>query len=180
MHHQINRWVKQNREPKKRTQHKENTGIWQRRQTTEISGEKMAHSINSTGTNNFLYGRKLILYFIPHRASLVAQMVKRLLAMQERPGFDPWVGKIPWRRKWQPTQVLLPRKFHGWRSLVGYSPWGHKQSDTTEWLHFHYSIYKNKSQAYSRPKCCKTRFLDNSKKMPERQLYDPRKEFLNK
>jgi len=37
-----------------------------------------------------------------------------------------------WRRKWQPTPVLLPRKFHGWRSLVGYSPWGHKQSDTTE------------------------------------------------
>ena len=40
-----------------------------------------------------------------------------------------------WRRKWQPTPVLLPRKFHGWRSLVGYSPWGHKESDTTEWLH---------------------------------------------
>ena len=35
-----------------------------------------------------------------------------------RPGFDPWVGKIPWRRKWQPTPVLLPRKFHGRRSLV--------------------------------------------------------------
>ena len=41
-----------------------------------------------------------------------------------RLGFDPRVGKIPWRRKWQPTPVLLPRKFHGWRSLVGYSPWG--------------------------------------------------------
>ena len=39
------------------------------------------------------------------------------------------------RRKWQPTPVLLSRKFHGWRSLVGYSPWGHKESDTTEWLH---------------------------------------------
>ena len=35
-----------------------------------------------------------------------------------RPGFDPWVGKIPWRRKWQPTPVPLPRKSHGWRSLV--------------------------------------------------------------
>ena len=40
-----------------------------------------------------------------------------------------------WRRKWQPTPVLLPRKFHGWRSLVGYSPWGHKELDTTERLH---------------------------------------------
>ena len=44
--------------------------------------------------------------------------------------------KIPWRRKWQPTPVLLPRKFHGRRSLVGYGPWGHKESDTTEPLHF--------------------------------------------
>ena len=40
-----------------------------------------------------------------------------------RPGFNPWVGKIPWRWKWQPTPVLWPRKFHGWRSLMGYSPW---------------------------------------------------------
>ena len=46
------------------------------------------------------------------------------------------VGKIPWRRKWQPTPVLLPRKFHRLRSLVGYSLWGCKESDTTEQLHF--------------------------------------------
>ena len=39
---------------------------------------------------------------------------------------------IPWRRKWQPTPVFLPGKFHGYRSLVGYSPWGHKELDTTE------------------------------------------------
>ena len=55
-----------------------------------------------------------------------------------RPGFDPWVGKIPWRRKWQPTPVLLPGKFHGPRSLVVYSPWRHKESDMTERLHFHF------------------------------------------
>ena len=53
-----------------------------------------------------------------------------------RPGFDPWVGKIPWRRKWQPTPVFLPGKSHGQRSLVGYCPWGRKESDTTERLHF--------------------------------------------
>ena len=53
-----------------------------------------------------------------------------------RPGFNPWVGKISWRRKWQPTPVLLPGKSHGWRSLVGYSPWGRKESDMTERLHF--------------------------------------------
>ena len=40
--------------------------------------------------------------------------------------FDPWFGKIPWNRKWQPAPVFLPGKFHGQRSLVGYSPWGCK------------------------------------------------------
>jgi len=55
-----------------------------------------------------------------------------------RPGFDPWVGKILWRRKWQPTPVLLPGKSHGQRSVVGYSPRGRKDSDTTERLHFHF------------------------------------------
>ena len=75
--------------------------------------------------------------------SLVAQMVKRPSTM-----WDIWVRslgrKIPWRRKWQPTPILLPRKSHGWRSLVqeepgaGYCPWGRKESDTTERLHFHF------------------------------------------
>ena len=41
--------------------------------------------------------------------------------------FDPWVEKIPWRRKWQPTLVFLPWKSHGQRSLGGYNPWGHKR-----------------------------------------------------
>ena len=48
-----------------------------------------------------------------------------LVAQCRTPGFNPWVGKIPWRRAWQPTPVLLPREAHGWRSLVGCSPWGH-------------------------------------------------------
>ena len=68
----------------------------------------------------------------------MAQTVERLPAMWET--WVPWAGKIPWRRKWQPTLVHLPRKFHGWRSLVGYSPWGHKESDTTEQLHFHFQF----------------------------------------
>ena len=46
-----------------------------------------------------------------------------------------------WRRQWQPTPVLLPGKSHGWRSLVvGCSPWGRKESDMTERLHFHFSL----------------------------------------
>ena len=48
--------------------------------------------------------------------------------------FNPWVGKSPWRRKWQPTSVVLPGKSHGQSSLAGYSPWGPKESDTTEQL----------------------------------------------
>ena len=44
-----------------------------------------------------------------------------------RHGLDSWVGKIPWRRKWQPTPVFLPGKSHGQRSLVGFSPWGRKR-----------------------------------------------------
>ena len=48
-----------------------------------------------------------------------------------RPGFNSWVGKIPWRSKWQSTPALLPGKSHGRRSLIGYSPWGCKVSDMT-------------------------------------------------
>ena len=47
-------------------------------------------------------------------------------------GFDPWVGKILWRRKWQPTPVFLPGETHGQRSLAGYSQLGHKELDMTE------------------------------------------------
>ena len=47
---------------------------------------------------------------------------------------DPWVRKIPWRRKWQPTPVFLPWKLQGQRRLMGYSPWGHKEPDVTERL----------------------------------------------
>ena len=50
------------------------------------------------------------------------------------PRFNPWVGKIPWRRAWQPTPVFLSGKSHGQRSLAGYNPWGHNESDITEQL----------------------------------------------
>ena len=48
------------------------------------------------------------------------------------PEFNPWIGKTPWRRAWQPTPVFLPRESHGQRSPAGYSPWGRKESDMTE------------------------------------------------
>ena len=50
----------------------------------------------------------------------------------KRPGFHPWVGKIPWGRTWQPLRVFLPGEPHGLKSLVGYSPKGPKHLDTTE------------------------------------------------
>ena len=55
-----------------------------------------------------------------------------------RSRFNPWDGKISWKRKWQPTPVFLPGKSHGQRSMVDYSPWCHKESDTTERLHFQF------------------------------------------
>ena len=58
----------------------------------------------------------------------------------ERCRFNSWVGKIPWRRAWQPTLVFLPGESHGQRSLVGYRPQGHKESDMTEPLSMHTCI----------------------------------------
>ena len=60
---------------------------------------------------------------------------QRICLQCRRPGFNPWVGKIPWRRKWQPTPVCLPGEFHEQRSLAGYSPWASKESDKTEHRH---------------------------------------------
>ena len=57
-------------------------------------------------------------------------------------GLDPWVGKIPWRRAQQSTPVFLPGESHRQKSLVGYSPWGHKVPDMTEGTHI--SIIKKK------------------------------------
>ena len=61
----------------------------------------------------------------------------------KRRGFDPWVGKIPCRRAWQPTPVSLPGESHGQRSLEGYSPWGHRESAMTEQLTLTYSRLTN-------------------------------------
>ena len=59
----------------------------------------------------------------------------------EDPASIPESGRSP--REWQSTPVLFPRESHGQKSLVGYSPWGHKESDTTEQLHFHFTVTPN-------------------------------------
>ena len=61
-------------------------------------------------------------------------MTEKNLPAIRRPGFDPWVRKTLWRKKWQPTPVFLPGEFHGLRSLVGYGPWGREESNMTEQL----------------------------------------------
>ena len=58
-----------------------------------------------------------------------------------RPGFDPWVRMIPWRRKWQPRPVFLPGKVHGQRSMANYSPLGLQPLDVTQQLNHHHTIY---------------------------------------
>ena len=66
-------------------------------------------------------------------ASVILQSVKICLQCR-RPGFYSWVGEIPWRRKWQPTLVFSPGEYHGQRSPVGYSPWGHKsRTQLSDW-----------------------------------------------
>ena len=71
-------------------------------------------------------------------ASLVAQMVKNMPSLQcRKPRFNPWVRKIPQRKKWQTTLLFLPGKFHGQKSLASYSPWGRKKLNITEQLNTH-------------------------------------------
>ena len=95
--------------------------------------------------------KKIFLYINPCKfrrgynqdgASLVAQMVvktnKKICLQCERPRFDPWVGKIPWRREWLPTWIFLPGEFHGQRSLAGYV---HGVSKSQTWLSYRVCIH---------------------------------------
>ena len=68
--------------------------------------------------------------FFSKWAFLVDQTI--ICLQWRRHGFDPWAGKMPWRRNWLPTPVFLPEEFHKQRRLVGYSPWGRKELDMTD------------------------------------------------
>ena len=82
-------------------------------------------------TGYFINVKIIVVCFQTYHASLVLQR-QRIRLQRRRRGFDPWVGKIPWRRQWQPIPVFLPGESRGQRSLAGYSPWGRKESGTTE------------------------------------------------
>jgi len=60
-------------------------------------------------------------------ASILENSKTAKILQCKRPGFDPWIGKTPWRREWQTTPMLLPGEFQGQKSLVCYSPWAHKE-----------------------------------------------------
>ena len=77
----------------------------------------------------------IIIHAVTLKCSLCGSSAGKGFACR-RPGFVPWVRKIPWRREWQPTPVFLPGESHGQRSLVSYSPRGRRESDTTERLPF--------------------------------------------
>ena len=82
-------------------------------------------------------GLQIYPWLTPYRVSQMALVNKEPIYQRRRPKrrkCNPWVRKTPWRRAWQPISVFLPGEFHGQRRLVGYSPWGHKELDITEWL----------------------------------------------
>ena len=70
-----------------------------------------------------------LIHWYPCKCFPGGSVVKESACQCRRLGLNLWVGKIPWRRKWQPSSVFLPGKSHGQRHLVGYSPWGRKESD---------------------------------------------------
>ena len=77
---------------------------------------------------------------LPHQEEIQKWLRQSRLRLQfRRPWCKHCVGRIPWSRKWLPTPAFLHGESHGERSLAGYSPWGHKELDTTEKLTLHFS-----------------------------------------
>ena len=109
-----------------------------------------AMSLTTTMCQHYAYrGRGLLMFIATILSKRLRNKIRpggwdsRIHLQCRRPGFNPWVGKIPWRRKWKPTPVFLPGEFLEQRNLVGYSPWGHKESDRTEWLILLLSLSKS-------------------------------------
>ena len=94
---------------------------------TEAIGPRKMNSKLAEGTDNFK-----VKYLHNRLPWWLSQ--ERVCLQWRRLRFNTWVRKIPWRRQWQPTPVFLSRESHWQRNLAGYSPWGHKESDTTERL----------------------------------------------
>ena len=101
----------------------------------------LAGSLSWILENPVLYWHLVTQKLFPNLKTALEQVIRELpwwlrgkesACQCRRCGFDPWIRKIPWSRRQQPTPVLLPGKFHGQRSLMGYSPWGCKELDMPE------------------------------------------------
>ena len=93
-------------------------------QVQKYNEKHISHFSDYSCMNN-LYN--ILGIFLKIRAIELLSTILYVVCLQcRRPRFDSWVGKIPWRRKWQPIPIFLPGKSHGQRSFLGYSPWGHK------------------------------------------------------
>ena len=97
----------------------------------------LSQKVDRTKTRTQIFWFKFSIFILPYTGLPRWFSGRESACWCRRHRFNPWVRKIPWRRKWQPTPVFLPGKSHGQRSLVGYSPWGYKESGTTEWLSIH-------------------------------------------
>ena len=111
--------------------------VWKYKKKTQIA-KAILRKENGTGGINLPDFR---LYYKASQDSMVLAQKQTYRSMEQNrkprdKSTHPWT---PWRRQWHPTPVLLPGKSHGQRSLVGCSPWGREESDTTERLHFHFS-----------------------------------------
>ena len=109
--------------------------------------------------------------------------VNRVCLQCGSPGFNPWIGKTPQKRKWQSTPVFLSGRFRGQRSPVGYSPWGRKKWDTTEWLTLSLSLWcggfsRWLSGKESTCQCRSCRFNPWVRKIPWRRKWQPTPVFL--
>ncbi|CAN0253687.1 unnamed protein product [Rangifer tarandus platyrhynchus] len=90
----------------------------------------MEDSFLGMGQAHYIYFALYFYWEFPD--GTVVKNLPSITRRRKRFGFNPWLEKIPWSRKWQPTLVFLPGKSHGQRSFVGYSSWGCKESDTTD------------------------------------------------
>ena len=96
--------------------------------------EPISQDSNPTKTDNGTWTHCLLVE-ITHLGFPDGAVVKNMPASAGDAGSIPGSGKMPWKRKWQLTRVFLPEESHGQRSQVGYSSWGHKESDMTELTH---------------------------------------------
>ena len=98
---------------------------WVKRQVVEFHNSIICNSFKWENTiTNISRMSKQITVNSYKKGFLGSSAVK--ICQCKRCGFDPWVQKVPWKRKWQPVPVFLPGKSYGKRGLAGYSPWGHK------------------------------------------------------